>query len=258
MSSAKFIHLEVMIDGLIDYNSGEIMMALKRTLKGTDHLSASVLDKFSPKMIANALFRDVLTCMFNESGKDTAQANPEVTVAELVRNGLPMDDVLAGFRRVTVFLPNACYRLYRVTSGYTSGTVRISRNDCNAAVRSGYEPKELAEFILLLDPLLPKIDEASEALYQEINREIIMKQAEIKAREIAKQAVEAQLAAVLPDMGISFKFNISDDKVHLDLTRMFKAGIDIPITELSNLLSSPEKIESAFKSVPADEYFHFL
>ena len=258
MDSSKFILFEKMLDGFIDYNAGEIMLALKGMLKEADHLPATALEEFTPKMIVNTLFRDVLRCMFNESRNDGVPANPEETVAELVRKGLPKEDVMAGFKHLTAFLPNAAYRLYRLTSGYPSGTIRISRDNCNAEIRSGYEPKELAEFIHLLDPLLPKINEAAEALYQEINREIIRKQAEIKALEIAKQAVEAQLAAVLPDMGISFKFNISDDKVRLDLTRMFKACIDIPLTELSNLLSDPERIESALKAVPEPEYFHFL
>ena len=253
MSSSKFILFEETLKGFIDYNSGKIMTALKRTLKESDYLPVSTLKDFSSEIMANALFRDVLKCMFNESGKNCIPANPEETVAELIRNGIPKECVSAGFRHVTADLPNGSYRLYRLTSAYPTGSVRISRGESEVVILTGYSPKEMAEFILLLDPLLPKIDEAAETLYRDMNREIVRRQAEIKALEIAKQAVEAQLAEVLPGLGISCKFKITDDMVHLDLARLFKAGIDIPLAELSNLLSTPEKIESALKAVPATE-----
>lgn len=42
------------------------------------------------------------------------------------------------------------------------------------------------------------------------------------ALEIARKAVDAQLADILPGMGIKVKYKIADGKVKLHLTRTFR------------------------------------
>ena len=65
---------------------------------------------------------------------------------------------------------------------------------------------------------------------------------EMKAEEIQRITVKAQLDAILPAMGINCRFDVTDDKVRLNMTRTFQGSVDLPIAELQAFLADPERI----------------
>jgi hypothetical protein len=162
---------------------------------------------------------------------------------------------------LTASLPNADYRLYRETSGNSADTIRITRNGYSVYITSRLSPEETARFVLLLDEHLPRIDEAAGALFGELLQKYRNKQKEMMALEIARKAVDAQLADILPGMGIKVKYKIADGKVKLHLTRTFTGEVELPLEALRDFLSNPGRLESALKLEPGspepekDPYF---
>ena len=250
MASNKFILFSESFEGFIDLSVERIMQAFLRELMVPDSLRLVPREEFSLEWTTDTLFKAVFKFFFDLRKNNQHTPNPEESVAELIRLGLPKGKVSATYSFVNVFLPNGKYRLYRTTSGVPSGTIRVARGIYSADFVTDYTPKEVAEFIMLVDPLLPKIDEAARKLFQEMEEAVRQKQIDEKVREIAKKTVETQLKAVLPELGVSCSYKIEGDKVHLDLTRVLQAGIDIPLSELADLLADPGKIESALKPSP--------
>jgi len=59
--------------------------------------------------------------------------------------------------------------------------------------------------------------------------------------------VDAQLANVLPGMGIKAKYKIADGKVKLHLTRTLTGEVEVPLEALRKFLSDPGRVESTLK-----------
>ena len=250
MASNKFILFSESFEGFIDLGVERIMEVFLRDLNVPDNLRLPRREEYTLEWATDMLFKATFHYYFELRNKERHTPNPEESVAELIRMGLPKENVSATYSFVNVFLPNGKYRLYRAISGVTEGTIRVARNMCCTDFVTDYTPKEVAEFIMLVDPLLPKIDEAARKLFQEMEEAVRQKQIDEKVREIAKKTVETQLKAVLPGLGVSCSYKIEGDKVHLDLSRVLQAGIDIPLSELADLLADPGKIESALKPSP--------
>ena len=252
MSTNRFVLFAESFRGFIDHGAKSIMRDFKNGLK-VPGLTVYSMDIMTLEDITGALFRSVMKSIVDKPANGNSRPNPEATVAELIRRGVPVDQIEARFNHVNAHLPNASYRLYRSPSGYAQGTVRISRNNSDATVATKYSSEELAEFILLLDPLLPEIDKAGEELYSELKKELVRQQADKRALEIEKKAVLSQLSSVLPALGIACSFKIDNGNVHLDLTRTFQGSVDVPLAELSTLLSDPAKLESVLSIAPDPE-----
>jgi hypothetical protein len=234
--------------GLIHDETDSILRSLQRALEESRGSLVDFWDELPAGELNELLFMSVVRKMadrYNGDAPPSAPSTMEAAVAELVRSGVPRKDVSASYQSLTVKLTNAVYRMYREAGGYPGGTVKISHNDSSVVIRSGYSGGELARFILLLDSHLPEIDEAAASLLQDLRRELIRKQAEEKALELARAAVEAQLSAVLPGMGISCTYKISDGKVRLRLTRLSVAEMELPMEALPDFLSVPERVESS-------------
>ena len=126
----------------------------------------------------------------------------------------------------------------------------ITRNGLSVDISPGLSTEDTVRFVLLLDELLPRIDEAAGVLFDELQKEYRNKQTEMKALEIARKAVEAQIADVLPGMGIKAKYKIADGKVKLNLTRTLTGEVEVPLEALRDFLSDPGRVESALKVEP--------
>ena len=249
MASDRFILFVETLEGFIDYTSDKFLGALRRTLKDPHYAYGFPLERYSPDIINDMLFKGVLRYMFDKPGKGCPKSAPDETVAELLRRGVPKESVHTGKSNVTVYLPHANYRLDRADNGYLPGTVRVSKKGSSIIIGTEYTPKEMAEFFLLLDPLIPRIDKAAEALYRKMDEELRRKEAADKAQEILRKSIQTQLDAVLPGLGITCTFKVSEDgeKVHLELTRRLTADIDIPQPELHDFLADPEKVLSTLQ-----------
>lgn len=253
MTSPGFILEKETFKYSIEEAAKNILKDFKLALKDPQELDPADIIILTSDYITTQLFNSVLKRMAFSIDDECPPVKPEETMVELIRSGVPADSVSAGYRYLTANLPNAKYRVYRSTSGYAPGTLRIVHGNIEATTRTCYSPKETAEFILLIDPLLPEVFKAGDALFLDISRLIKQRQAEQKAMEIAKKAVDMQLAAVLPGMNIACTYRVKGDKVSLKLTRELKASIDIPLEELAGLLSDPERIESALMPVPVKD-----
>ena len=210
-------------------------------------------DEESVKDMNSLLFTSVIKMLVGDVENDVPWTTPEETVTELIQTGVSKDQIIATHKHLTVKLPNADYRMYRGVAGYPCGTIRITHKESTVLLRTGYLAKDLAQFILLLDAQLPELDKAATDLYRQAQEILRKKQAEAKALEIAKIAIEAQLNATLPDLNIACTFSVSDGKVRLNLTRTLQANLTLPLEELSDFLSNSERIESTLVPKPAPE-----
>ena len=192
----------------------------------------------------------VVKDMAGEFKSEDTRMNPEETAIKIIRHGIPKENISAKSTYLTARLPNADYRLYRETSGSPAGTIRITWKGCIVYISSGLSSEDTARFVLLLDEHLPRIDEAAGALFGELLQKYRNKQKEMMALEIARKAVDAQLANILPGMGIKVKYKIADGKVKLHLTRTFTGEVELPLEALRDFLSNPGRVESVLKPEP--------
>lgn len=194
----------------------------------------SCLDK--PEEIAGRLFSMVFNNLVTHPRKgDQAIPKPEETTAELIRLGVPKEQIRASFQHIEITLKNARFFLYRVDCPPGSIQVDCDRGRCR--VQSTLPSRDLARTILDFDELLPQLDDKRKELLERIL-------AEFKALEIQRTAVRSQLEAVLPAMGISCSFDVVDGKVQLQLDQSFQGSVDLSLTDLAAFLADPERILS--------------
>ena len=238
-----FTHFSETLDSLI----GDISDAILEKLRDGHWDEVSVGDMHC------RLFTSVIKRLVGEVDNEVPWTTPEETVTKLIRAGFPKDRIVATHKHLTVALSHADYRLYRGVAGYPCGTIRITHNGNTVLLRTGYLAADLAQFILQLDAHLLEFDKAANDVYQEALKILRKKQAEAIALEIAKTAISAQLADTLPGLGIACIYRVSEGKVHLNLTRTLKADLTLPLEELSDFLSDPERIEATLAPDSAPE-----
>ena len=246
-------HFTETLSVLITKESLSITRLFNHMLKDLECAWRALPEEFSVELIKEKLFQSVVKDLAEEfevpESKDI-RMNPEETTTRLIHHGIPKGNISAKFNYLTASLPNADYRLYRETSGNSADTIRITRNGYSVYITSRLSSEETARFVLLLDEHLPRIDEAAGALFGELLQKYRNKQTEMKALEIARKAVEAQIADVLPGMGIKAKYKIADGKVKLNLTRTLTGEVEVPLEALRDFLSDPGRVESALKVEP--------
>lgn len=241
------------ISACIDKETHSITRLFNHMMKEMEGRWRALPEEFSVELIKEKLFQSVVKDLAEEfevpESKDI-RMNPEETTTRLIHHGIPKGNISAKFNYLTASLPNADYRLYRETSGNSADTIRITRNGYSVYITSRLSSEETARFVLLLDEHLPRIDEAAGALFGELLQKYRNKQKEMMALEIARKAVDAQLADILPGMGIKVKYKIADGKVKLHLTRTFTGEVELPLEALRDFLSNPGRVESALKPEP--------
>lgn len=245
-----FDHFTETLSVLITKESLSITRLFNHMLKDLECAWRALPEDFSVGTVRNRLFMSVVKDMASEFKSEDTRMNPEETAIKIIRHGIPKENISAKSTYLTAWLPNADYRLYRETSGSPAGTIRITWKGCIVYISSGLSSEDTARFVLLLDEHLPRIDEAAGALFGELLQKYRNKQKEMMALEIARKAVDAQLADILPGMGIKVKYKIADGKVKLHLTRTFTGEVELPLEALRDFLSNPGRVESALKPEP--------
>ena len=186
-----------------------------------------------PEDLVNSMYNGVINVLLTSPRKDKTAPRAEEVAVELIRSGVPKDSIRARFLYIEVQLENGTYFLYR--TGRPKGTVQVDWNGNRCVVQTTLSPKELAETLQGLDGLLPQLEACGEEL-------LVRMRAELKAEEIQRTAVKKQLEAVLPALGIACAFDVKDDNIHLQLSRVFQGKVDLPLTELADFLSDPDRI----------------
>ena len=250
MRSNLFDHFTETLSVLITKESLSISRLFNHMLKDLECAWRALPEDFSVGTVRNRLFMSVVKDMAGEFKSEDTRMNPEETAIKIIRHGIPKENISAKSTYLTARLPNADYRLYRETSGSPAGTIRITWKGCIVYISSGLSSEDTARFVLLLDEHLPRIDEAAGALFGELLQKYRNKQKEMMALEIARKAVDAQLADILPGMGIKVKYKIAAGKVELHLTRTFTGEVELPLEALRDFLSNPGRVESALKPEP--------
>lgn len=245
-----FDHFTETLSVLITKESLSITRLFNHMLKDLECAWRALPEDFSVGTVRNRLFMSVVKDMASEFKSEDTRMNPEETAIKIIRHGIPKENISAKSTYLTARLPNADYRLYRETSGSPAGTIRITWKGCIVYISSGLSSEDTARFVLLLDEHLPRIDEAAGALFGELLQKYRNKQKEMMALEIARKAVDAQLADILPGMGIKVKYKIANGKVKLHLTRTFTGEVELPLEALRDFLSNPGRVESALKPEP--------
>ena len=250
MRSNLFDHFTETLSVLITKECLSITRLFNHMLKDLECAWRALPEDFSVETVRNRLFMSVVKDMASEFKSEDTRMNPEETAIKIIRHGIPKENISAKSTYLTASLPNADYRLYRETSGSPAGTIRITWEGCIVYISSGLSSEDTARFVLLLDEHLPRIDEAARALFGELLQKYRNKQKEMMALEIARKAVDAQLADILPGMGIKVKYKIADGKVKLHLTRTFTGEVELPLEALRDFLSNPGRVESVLKPEP--------
>lgn len=250
MRSNLFDHFTETLSVLITKESLSITRLFNHMLKDLECAWRALPEDFSVGTVRNRLFMSVVKDMAGEFKSEDTRMNPEETAIKIIRHGIPKENISAKSTYLTARLPNADYRLYRETSGSPAGTIRITWKGCIVYISSGLSSEDTARFVLLQDEHLPRIDEAAGALFGELLQKYRNKQKEMMALEIARKAVDTQLANILPGMGIKVKYKIADGKVKLHLTRTFTGEVELPLEALRDFLSNPGRVESVLKPEP--------
>ena len=189
--------------------------------------------QLTPEGVTQQLFADFVSEHLNLRKKSGAPARAEETVIELFRQGVPKSSVTFCFSYLAVALAHATYYIYRTEPA--RGSVQVNWHGYRFTVKPTVAPKKLAEAILGIDAKFPEL----EAQVKEFLDRMAV---ELKAEEILRISVGAQLKAVMPDLGLGCTFDVKGDKVHLDLTRNFHGSVDLPVSELQAFLNDPERI----------------
>lgn len=187
----------------------------------------------TPEEQTQQMFADFVSGHFCRRKKTGMPGPAEETVAELIRQGVPKSSVTFCFSYLAVSLAHATYYLYRTEPA--RGAVQVNWNGRRFSVKPTLSSKVLAEAILRMDEELP-------ALGTRVKEFLDRLAVEMKAEEIQRITVKAQLDAILPAMGINCRFDVTDDKVRLNMTRTFQGSVDLPIAELQAFLADPERI----------------
>lgn len=198
------------------------------------------------RMIPNEMkarfYRQVLQTLMEGLDRETTPPRPEDVALTLLRQGVPAKEIQASHKHLDVYLPNSVYRIFRMND---FGSFRMMRPASCGTVRTALGAQTMADFLLAFEALVPMLEKQIEAVLGEMLTAVREKKAELKAREIERKTVQIQLDEVLPDLGVNCHYEVNDGVVHLDLTRTLTASLDIPLTELQDLLRDPERILSA-------------
>lgn len=168
----------------------------------------------------------------------------EKTVAELLRSGVPQSDISVSHKHVTLRLANGKYRLFRKDTPCVTSALRVMEPGICPVIPTKLSPAMLAKLLLALDAAMPEVRKAMDDLVDGIKAADMKKKARRKAEEIEKVTVRQLLDSALDPMDIVARFRISDDVIHLTLTKTQKADLDIPMERLREFLSDPDRIES--------------
>lgn len=188
----------------------------------------------TPEETTRHMFEDFVDEHLNVRKKKSGVPGPaEETVAELIRQGVPKSSVTFCFSYLAVELAHATYYFYRTEPA--RGSVEVDWNGLLYTVRPAFRSKDQAEAILRMDAEIPELEARVKEFLDRMATEL-------KAEEILAISVGAQLEAVIPALGIGCTFHVTDDKVHMDLTRTFKGSVDLPIAELQAFLADPARI----------------
>ena len=210
----------------INYNTS--IIPSMRSLTRRRHYSP-----LTPEEVTQQLFSDFVSEHFTRRKKNGMPGPAEETVAELIRHGVPKSDVTFCFSYLAVSLAHATYYIYRTEPA--RGSVQVNWNGHRFTVKPTVPSKELAETILRTDAKIPEL----EARVQEFLDRMAV---ELKAEEIMRITVGAQLEAVMPALGLGCSFDVKDNKVQLDLTRQFHGRVVLPVSELQAFLADRDRI----------------
>lgn len=183
----------------------------------------------------------------------------EETALALMRRGIPKTAVKATRGHITVTLPNGRYNLYRSDgAGLEAGSFRILSPGQSRCFGTKLPPDALAEVLLAIDGAVPGLVEIMDWLTVETGKVERAVVARWKADELAQKTVARILDDVLPALKIRCRAIVRDGKVHLDLTKILHADIDLPLEEVAAFASDPDGILARLTPVEVREQPVFL
>ncbi len=186
-----------------------------------------------------------------QKGKNTGlECRPEQVVAILMRNGVPLSDIRATYKSLTITLENGRYRIYRTASGYSDGSFVMLEPVHTHLCEDQLDADALAGLLLSFDKLLGRVKQRYGKLLDEFAQIRLEKEKEEAAERIARQAVESVLKERVLPLGLSCEFCVGKDgKVRLHLRQALEAEMVFPLSELAVELSDPERVHAAMKPV---------
>ena len=185
-------------------------------------------------------------------GRGDIPCRPEEVAAILIRGGLQRESVRATAGNITICLPNGCYRIYRDMSRYPAGSFSLRFPEWLKA-RRGLSARELADFLVAFDALIPEIAGREQPLRDEYERKKREIKAKAMAADITKQSIEALLDN-LAHMRLDHYVKVHDDgTVTVVLRQELMGEVRAPLNEVKELLSDEEKVRSLLVPVDIDE-----
>ena len=183
-------------------------------------------------------------------GRPGPECRPEEVVAILLRSGVPMSDIRATYKSLTITLENGRYRIYRAASGCAEGSFIMLDPVRTQLCSDHLDADALAALLLSFDKMLARVKQRYCTLLDELNQIRLEREKEEAAERIARQAVESVLKERILPLGISCDFCIGGDgKVRLHLRQTLEAEMELPLSELAAGLCDPERVRTAMKPV---------
>lgn len=175
-------------------------------------------------------------------------------VAELIRNGLDQGKVSVKRASFRVSLPHLEYRIRRRDSGGYTARPNVTRCFENHAPFMTLPPAVFAQRLFLFDSAMPEIERRLEEIQdtlKEVAREVSQERIVTKIRDATVESLARQF---LEPLGIDFFYGYTDDgMVHLVLTQMRQAHLDIPLADLAAALSDTDALMMQLRVVKPSE-----
>lgn len=207
------------------------------------------------------LYREYIADRIWANMLDTAECsgdavcNPACTAAEIIHSGIQKENVTFRYGKYSVLLNGSKFILKRKNDGKT--TTKFSIPGMNITSRPHavqIDAKELAALMLAFDAALDDISLAITGVEEILKQRMLEQDKEDKARQILMETIRTLITECVKPLGLQSSYRVDNGVVHLSLSQLKKAEMDIPIEELAERLRDSETIIAALKTVEKEDY----
>jgi hypothetical protein len=173
----------------------------------------------------------------------------ELALAELIRRGVPRENIHVRKSSFRLKLDNLEYRIYK--RDFTEIVASPWPADLWSVVR--IDGVRFADFLQFFDAHVPEIVAEVPGILETIHERELEERKQEMARDIRKTTVRALLEKYVKPLGLSAGFRIAEDgMVSLELTRRESACLEIPLEALPEVLRNTDMILAELTAKPVD------
>ena len=211
----------------------------------------------TPDLVRQKLVDSVMALArdgFAERGSEDEPLAAEKAVAVLMRTGVQKEKVRFRRNSFRVTLAHGEYRIYKTGTGVYAG---CGPSDRRYFFNVGGET--FAKFLLWFDAAVPDMEARVPEILAVLRTRVMEEMKRRKAQEVRDTVVRTLVERHLAPLGIIAKYTVRDgDTVSMDLTRVFKGHVDVPLQRLAEVLADTSSLLSGLsvETPKPEDSFH--